>query len=141
MKTKYLFFLLTALTLNGTAALGQTVEYAFSNFAGMLGEQGNVDGTGIAARFDRPRGVSVPVPASRKLHWLYAPMFPAPAANMASDTRARSLSGTNTTTFACRAPSRLRRKTLEVHRVRNPAGWVGFWQGVILHPLLASRSR
>ncbi|PYI83086.1 MAG: hypothetical protein DME26_15755 [Verrucomicrobia bacterium] len=59
MKTKYLFLLLTALTLNGTATFAQTVQYAFTNFAGMPGEPGNVDGIGSAARFDQPFGVAV----------------------------------------------------------------------------------
>src|SRR5438552_3655106 len=59
MKTKYLLPLLTALTLNGTAAFGQTVQYAFTNFAGMPGGPGNVDGTGSAARFRSPTGVAV----------------------------------------------------------------------------------
>src|SRR5436309_2298665 len=59
MKTKYLFFLLTALTLNGTAAFGQTVQYAFTNFAGMPGGPGSDDGIGSAARFHDPSGVAV----------------------------------------------------------------------------------
>ena len=52
MKRKYLFLLLSALTLNCAAAFGQTVQYAFTNFAGMPGASGNVDGTGSAARFN-----------------------------------------------------------------------------------------
>src|SRR5437867_3462117 len=58
-ESKYLFLLFTVLTLNGTAAFGQTVQYAFTNFAGMPGEPGNADGTGSAARFDWPEGVAV----------------------------------------------------------------------------------
>ncbi|HYV26514.1 MAG TPA: hypothetical protein VFA77_03215, partial [Candidatus Eisenbacteria bacterium] len=35
------------------------VQYAFTNFAGMPGGPGNVDGTGVAARFFGPTGVAV----------------------------------------------------------------------------------
>src|SRR5947208_3603636 len=38
---------------------GGQVQYAFTNFAGMPGESGNVDGTGSAARFNFPNGVAV----------------------------------------------------------------------------------
>ena len=37
----------------------QATQYNWSNFAGMPGGQGNVDGTGIAARFNHPTGVAV----------------------------------------------------------------------------------
>src|ERR1041384_8104362 len=40
MKRKYLFLLLSALTLNCAAAFGQTVHYAFTNFASMPGASG-----------------------------------------------------------------------------------------------------
>src|SRR2546425_1016664 len=64
MKTKCLFLSLTALTLNTPAAFGQTVQYAFTNFAGKPGGPGNADGTGSAARFggfvgNGPSGVAV----------------------------------------------------------------------------------
>src|SRR2546426_12783489 len=59
MKTEYLFLLLIALTLTGTAAFGQIMQYAFTNFAGMPGGWGNADGTGSAARFNSPYGVAV----------------------------------------------------------------------------------
>src|SRR5260221_721646 len=39
-------------------ACGQ-VQYAFTNFAGMPGGGGNVDGTGIAARFNSPYCLAV----------------------------------------------------------------------------------
>ena len=41
----------------------------------------------------------VPVPSAWKLHSRYAPIVPAPAANRASETRARSPAGTNATSL------------------------------------------
>ena len=41
------------------AAMGQSTRYAFSNFAGLVGGPGSVDGTGSAARFNYPDGAAV----------------------------------------------------------------------------------
>ena len=49
MKTKSLFLLLTPLTLNCAAAFGQTVQHAFTNFAGLPGGPGSTDGKQMAA--------------------------------------------------------------------------------------------
>src|SRR5438046_881419 len=59
MRTKNLFLLITVLTLNGTAAFGQMVQYAFTNFAGMPGRPGARDGKGSDARFEYPPGAAV----------------------------------------------------------------------------------
>src|SRR5947199_21033 len=53
------FLIVTLLMLNAMAAFGQMVQYAFTNFAGMPGGPGNVDGTSSAARFRDPFGVAV----------------------------------------------------------------------------------
>ena len=50
--------MLTALTLNAPAAFGQTVQYAFTNFAGFAG-YGAADGMASAAQFRVPYGVAV----------------------------------------------------------------------------------
>jgi sugar lactone lactonase YvrE len=49
---------LVLLLVSAIAACGQ-VQYAFTNFAGMPGGGGNVDGSGNAARFRSPSGVAV----------------------------------------------------------------------------------
>src|SRR5437667_9000 len=49
---------LMILLTSATVACGQ-VQFAFTNFAGMPGASGNVDGTGSTARFADPRGVAV----------------------------------------------------------------------------------
>src|SRR5260370_28285526 len=49
---------LMILLASAMAACGQ-VQYAFTNFAGMPGGAGNVDGTRSAARFFLPSGVAV----------------------------------------------------------------------------------
>src|SRR6185295_12916764 len=50
--------MLMILLASATAACGQ-VQYAFTNFAGLPGGPGDVDGTGSAARFNGPSGVAV----------------------------------------------------------------------------------
>src|SRR5438034_309825 len=59
MKTKYISHLVIAVTLTGTAAFGQIVQYAFTNFAGKPGGAGNADGKGSVARFAGPSDVAV----------------------------------------------------------------------------------
>src|SRR5881396_308553 len=52
---------LLALAATAMQILAQSTfePYAFTNFAGLPGSPGNVDGTGSAARFNNPNGVAV----------------------------------------------------------------------------------
>src|SRR5437016_14678262 len=47
-----------ALTAHRSRAQSTYTPYAFTNFAGLPGGWGNVDGTGSAARFTDPEGVA-----------------------------------------------------------------------------------
>lgn len=59
MKLKNTLLNLTALLLTASTALLHGAGYEWSNFAGLPGGEGNVDGTGSAARFDSPYGLAV----------------------------------------------------------------------------------
>ncbi|GEP46085.1 choice-of-anchor D domain-containing protein [Brevifollis gellanilyticus] len=59
MKLKTTLLNLTALLLIASTALLHSASYEWSNFAGMPGGAGSVNGTGTAARFNRPAGVAV----------------------------------------------------------------------------------
>src|SRR5690349_15481123 len=54
-----LFILASVWTLPLEHAQGRDVQYAFTNFVGMPGGRGNVDGIGSAARFNEPMDVAV----------------------------------------------------------------------------------
>src|SRR6266853_757385 len=54
-----LALLALAVTSHQTGAQLIYTPYAFTNFAGLPGGRGNVDGTGSAARFNYPAGVAV----------------------------------------------------------------------------------
>ncbi len=53
------FLVLAWLAMAVPAAMGQSTRYAFSNFAGLVGGPGSVDGTGSVARFNYPDGAAV----------------------------------------------------------------------------------